>query len=82
MIHVPLLPEITHQNTRVTELAGVEHNTFLLLLSDCLIDADDSTQVVDVAEDENIVLEAGLLSDLRVEFIYVDFVIESMAHLY
>lgn len=80
MKHIPFLPEIGHHDSRVAELAGIHQHNLLFLLSEDLVDGHNPTQVIDIAEDDHIVFQAGFLRDLRVHAIHTHAVVQTVAH--
>ena len=65
--HLPLLPKVSDKKAKEAKLDGIHNNSFWIFLSPYeFVNADDSSNIIDVAEDNNIVFETVLFSDLCV----------------
>ena len=81
--HLPLLSEISGEQPEEAELNGEhDHCLRVLLRAYELINGHDSSDIIDIAKDNNVVLQAFLLRYFGIELIHVNFVIEPMAQLY
>lgn len=77
--HFPLVSEISGKESEKAKLYS-EHEDGLgvLLRSNRLIDGHNPTDIVYITKNDNIVLQAVFFAYLSVEFIDIDFVIESV----
>jgi hypothetical protein len=80
--HLPLLPKISGKQAKEAQLEGVhDHSLGILLRADELVDGHHPAYIVDIAEDDHIVLQAILLTDLRIQLVHVHLVVEPVAQL-
>jgi len=74
--HFPLLSEVCHKKAEKSHLNSHHNYSFWILLgTNSFIDAHDSSDIVDVAEDNYIIFQAILLTDLCIELINIYFII-------
>lgn len=78
--HFPFFTEVSRKQSKESKLQSIHNNClWILLRSYKFINAHNSTNIVDIAKDDNIILQAIFFIDLSIKFIHVNFIIEAMA---
>lgn len=80
--HLPIFSEICGKQSEETQLQGIhDHCLCIFLRPDKFVNAHHPANVIDIAKDDDIVLETILLSNFRVQLIDIDLVVQPMAQL-
>jgi len=80
--HLPLIPKISDEQPKISQLYGIHNHCFRILLrSYKFINTHYPPDIVDITKNDNIVLQAILLRYLSIQFINIDFIIETMTDL-
>lgn len=74
--HLPFIAEVSDQQAKKSKLYRVHDDSFgVFLRPDELVDSHDSSNIVDITKDNDVVLQTVLLSDLRVDLLHIDLII-------
>ena len=80
MEHLPFFTKISNQNSREPKLTGEHHHSLLFGMPNRFINSNNSAQIIDITEYNDVIFKALFFIDFSIDFININFVIDSVTH--